>query len=83
MGVVGFAGEGEPVDVGGAAGGPFVDVVDFGVVAGGVAAGFGAAAFECVEDESLVAGGDAFAAAEVEGALGVFVVDAQGGVGVR
>ena len=42
--VVGWAGLGEFVDVGQSAFGPFVDVVDFAAVAGGVTAGSGAAA---------------------------------------
>jgi hypothetical protein len=42
--VVWAAGEGEVVDVGGAAVGPVCDVVDFAEVAGGGAAGGGAAA---------------------------------------
>ena len=36
--VMGWAGEGEVVDVGGSALGPFVDVVDFAQVSGHVAA---------------------------------------------
>ncbi|KPG26464.1 hypothetical protein AN913_21050 [Mycobacteroides immunogenum] len=42
--VVGSAGEGEVVDVGGSAVGPFGDVVDFAEVSGDRAAGVGAAA---------------------------------------
>ncbi len=77
-----FAGEGELVDIGVAAVGPLIDVVDFSVVPGDIATGCGAAAFKGVQDESLVAGGDAFGAAEVEGPLGVLFVDAQVVVGV-
>ena len=55
-----FAGEGELVDIGVAAVGPLIDVVDFSVVPGDIATGCGAAAFKGVQDESLVAGGDAF-----------------------
>jgi len=42
--VIRWAGLGEFVDVGQSAFGPFVEVVDFAAVAGGVAAGSGAAA---------------------------------------
>jgi hypothetical protein len=68
--VVGGAGEGESVDVGGSAGSPVVDVVDVGEVAGDVAAVvFG------VEHDALVGGGDSSDAAEVEGPLGVLIED--------
>ena len=75
--VVAFAGEGECVDVGVSAAGPFVDVVHLGEVAGNVAAGGGAAAVLAVQHDSLVGGGNAFGAPEVEGAFGVVVKDAQ------
>ncbi|KIU39566.1 hypothetical protein AN916_13490 [Mycobacteroides immunogenum] len=58
--VVGAAGEGEVVDVRGAAVGPFSDVVDFAEVSGHMAAGVGAAAVAGVEHEALFGGGDAF-----------------------
>ena len=77
-----FAGEGECVDVGLSAGGPFVDVVDLGEVAGNVASGGGAAAVFGVQHDSLVCGGDAFAASEVERFFGVGVKDAEVVVGV-
>ena len=69
--VVAGAGEGEFVDVSGAAGGPFFDVVDFAEVARCGAAGCGAAAVCGVQDDALAWGGDAFGAAEVDGALSV------------
>jgi hypothetical protein len=59
-GVFCFAGEGELVDIGVAAVGPLIDVVDFSVVPGDIAAGRGTAAFKGVQDEPLVTGGDAF-----------------------
>ena len=52
--VVGWAGEGEVVDVGGSVLGPVVDVVDFAEVAGHVAAGVCAASVFGVQDDSLV-----------------------------
>ena len=42
--MVGRAGEGEPVGIDQAPGGPLVDMVDFAPIAGNVAAGVGAAA---------------------------------------
>ena len=48
------AAEGEAVDVGAAAGGPFVDMVDFTEVAGHVAAGGCAATVFGVQHDSLV-----------------------------
>ncbi|CAN1495041.1 hypothetical protein MCEMAEM6B_00311 [Mycobacteriaceae bacterium] len=55
-----FAGEGELVDIGVAAVGPLIDVVDFGVVSGDIATRRGTAAFKGVQDEPLVTGRDAF-----------------------
>ena len=75
--MVAGAGEGEVVDVGEAAVGPFVDVVDFGEVAGHVATGRGAATVLGVQHDSLVRGGDPFGTAEVERAFGVLVEHAQ------
>ena len=57
--VVCFAGEGELVDIGVAAVGPLIDVVDFSVVPGDIATGRGTAAFKGVQDEPLVTGRDA------------------------
>ncbi len=62
--VVGGAGQCEFVDVGQAAVGPFVDVVDLGEVSGFVASGAGAAAFLVVQHDPLISGRDAFGAAQ-------------------
>ena len=65
------------IDVGCPAVGPFLDVVCLTEVAGDVAAGGGAAAVLAVQHDSLVGGGYAFGAPQVEGAFGVVVKDAQ------
>ena len=57
------AGEGEFVDIGEATVGPLVDVVHFRQIPRDVTAGCRAAAFEGVQDESLIAGGDALGSA--------------------
>ncbi|BBZ44214.1 hypothetical protein MPRM_14950 [Mycobacterium parmense] len=65
--MVGSAGEGEVVDVGGVAFGPVGDVVDFAVVAADGAAGRGAAAILAVEHDSLGGGGQAFGVVQRQG----------------
>ncbi|KIU37567.1 hypothetical protein AN916_27650 [Mycobacteroides immunogenum] len=65
--MVGCAGEGEVVDVGGAAVGPFGDVVDFAEVSGHMAAGVGAATILGVQHEALIRARDAFRTPEVQG----------------
>ena len=70
--VVGLAGEGEFVDVGQTAGGPFGDMVDLGEVAGDVAARGCAAAVSVVQHDALVGGGDALAAAQIERTVDCF-----------
>src|ERR1700752_3932400 len=69
----GFAGEGQLIDVGPAAPGPVVNVVDFSPVAGYVAAGGRAAAVLGVEHHTLIRRGDALRAAQIQRAALVFV----------
>ena len=76
------ADEGELGDIGVAAVGPLVDVVDLGEVAGHVAARCGTAAVEGVQDQSLIAGRNAFGSAQIQRAFGVFIEDTQIVVGV-
>ncbi|MET4609848.1 hypothetical protein ABIC28_000818 [Rhodococcus sp. PvR044] len=64
--VAAVASEGHAADVGGAALGPVVDVVDGGHGGGGVAAGSGAASIGGDQRESLVCGGEAFRTSEVQ-----------------
>jgi hypothetical protein len=52
--MVAFATEGEIVDVGQSAGGPFVDVMNLGEVAGDIATGSGAATVSGVQNNSLI-----------------------------
>ena len=74
--------EGEVVDVGLPAEGPFVDVVDFGEVARHVAAWGGAATFLRVQHDPLIRGGDPFGAPEVKRSCGVLIEDTEVVVGV-
>ena len=65
--VVGWAGQGERVDVGGAVvGGPAVDMVGFTPVARRGAAGFCAAAVFGVEHDPLPTGGESFRPTQIE-----------------
>ena len=81
--VVAGAGEGEFVDVSGAAGGPFLDVVHLAQVARRGAAGCGAATVLGVQHDPLIGRRDPLGPPEVERAVGVLVEDRQvvGGVG--
>ena len=63
--VVPGAGEGEFVDVSGAAGGPFFDVVHLAQVARGGAAGCGAATVLGVQHNPLIGRRDPFGSAEI------------------
>ena len=81
--VVGWAGQDFFVDVGVAVVfDPALGVVDLGAVGGDGAAGFGAAAVSCVEDDAVCGWGEAFGASAVEDLVGVAVEDGEVVVGV-
>src|SRR4051794_39850405 len=69
--VVEAADQGHVVQVGGAAGGPFGDVMDLGPGGRAIAAGEGAAAVPGGEGEALAAGGEALAGAVGQDPAGV------------
>ena len=75
--MVGFAAEGECVDVGESTIGPFLDMVDLAEVSRHIATGGGAAAVLGVQHDSLIGAGDPLSATEVQSALGVLLEDAE------
>jgi hypothetical protein len=81
--VVWFAGQCELVDVGGAAGRPFIDMVHFAHIAGHVAARVGAATVLRVQHDSLIRRRDPAGTTEMQRSAGGVVEDGQVVVRVR